>query len=103
MREAVVDRVRAVGPSGPPTGIAVTSPGSVRRLSENLPPSRPVPGFTAGGCAGSDPKRPPGDPERRERTGACDRTRFLEAMAWECSAAESLLACRTLCEPRPNA
>jgi hypothetical protein len=50
-----------------------------------------------------DPKKPPGDPERRERMGACDRKRFLEAVAWECSAGESLHADRTLCGPRPNA
>ena len=43
------------------------------------------------------------DPVRRERMGAYNRTRFLEAMAWEFSAGELLRAYRTLCAPRPNA
>ena len=43
------------------------------------------------------------DPERRERMGAYNRKRFLEAMAWEYSAGELLRAYRTLCRPRPNA
>lgn len=34
--------------------------------------------------------------------GACNRKRFLEAMALDCSAKEPLPANRTLCEPRPN-
>jgi glycosyltransferase involved in cell wall biosynthesis len=42
------------------------------------------------------------DPERRERMGAYNRKRFLEAMAWEFSAGELLRAYRTLCGPKPN-
>jgi len=43
------------------------------------------------------------DPERRERMGAYNRKRFLEAMAWEYSAGELLRAYRTLCRPKPSA
>jgi hypothetical protein len=47
-----------------------------------------------------DAAQPPDD---SERTGTCDRKRFLEAMALDDSAGESSNAYRTLCEPRPNA
>jgi glycosyltransferase involved in cell wall biosynthesis len=43
------------------------------------------------------------DPERRERMGAYNRRRFLEAMAWEYSAGELLRAYQTLCKPRRSA
>jgi glycosyltransferase involved in cell wall biosynthesis len=43
------------------------------------------------------------DPERRERMGAYNRRRFLEAMAWEYSAGELLRAYRTLCAPKRTA
>jgi len=43
------------------------------------------------------------DPARRERMGAYNRKRFLEAMAWEYSAGELLRAYGTLCGPKRNA
>jgi glycosyltransferase involved in cell wall biosynthesis len=43
------------------------------------------------------------DPERRERMGAYNRRRFLEAMAWEYSAGELLRAYQTLCGPKRRA
>jgi hypothetical protein len=60
-------------------------------------------GSTAGACACSAPNRPVVDSEWRARMGACNRKRFLEAMALDCSAKESFRTNRTLCEPRPNA
>ena len=42
------------------------------------------------------------DPALRERMGAYNRKRFLEAMAWEYSAGELLRAYRTLCGPNRN-
>ena len=43
------------------------------------------------------------DPGHRERMGAYNRQRFLEAMAWEYSAGELLRAYETLCGPRRHA
>jgi glycosyltransferase involved in cell wall biosynthesis len=39
------------------------------------------------------------DPERRERMGATNRTRFLDSLAWEYNAGELLRAYERLCEP----
>jgi hypothetical protein len=65
--------------------------------------SKYMKGSTAGMCACSAPKSPPVDSEWRARMDTCNRERFLEAMALNCSANEPFRANRTLCEPRPSA